>query len=130
MRLMRAAGFLSLLTSTVVGGCGSGPTDVEEDLVGFWILAHRETPTVFGLTSGQVIFRDDGTFLFQGTNPMSTASLGEFVVTGTWNRAGDRVTLVSGDGARTWNVMLEGGEARFADPESGDGFTIFRPPPD
>lgn len=111
-------------------GCQQSPTEPPGDLVGLWNLAHREAPSVFGYISAQVIFRDNGSFFFVGTNPLSQSILPDFRIDGTWSRTGASVTLDTGDEARTWVLSFEGEEVTFTDPRNGESFTLFRPAPD
>lgn len=111
-------------------GCGGGPTESELDLIGLWILPHRETPSVFGFVSAQVIFREEGTFVFAGTNPLSMGAAQQFTLEGTWSRSGDVVTLDTGDETRPWHIRFENAEVHFTDPVTGETFSLFRPGPD
>jgi hypothetical protein len=121
---------LSFVAAAFGGACDESPVQPSNDLIGYWNLPHRETPSVFGYVSAQVIFREDGTFLFVGTNPVSQSVAPDFTVQGTWSHTTDSVTLDTGDDARTWLLTFEGDEATFTDPQNGETFTLFRPGPD
>lgn len=114
-----------------LAACGESTTaPTSEELVGLWVLPYRPTPTVFGYVSAQVIFREDRTFLFVGTNPLSSGPMAEFTVTGTWVRDENVVALTTGDTSRSWTLDFARDGVDFTDPDSGETFRLLHLLPD
>lgn len=128
---------LLLLGALATTGCHEDVTQPwpENDLVGLWNLPYQGTgvASIYGYQSAQVIFSEDGTFLFLGASMLSSHDSQDYRVEGTWSRTGDSVTLEREFGeprTSTYLLTFDGYEVTFADPDGGETFTLFRPGPD
>ena len=133
---MRTSVLSALLLATAVGTvtCNDGPAaPTSTELVGLWNLPYQSTPSVYGFLSAQVIFREDGSFLFTGQNMASSSSTGTFDVEGAWSRTDDSATLERDFGqpsTRTYLLTFASRTVTFTHSDSGESFTLFRPDPD
>lgn len=130
---MRRVSFSAVLLAAVpaLPGCeGSPSAPSAEGLEGLWNLPYQEAPALYGFVSAQMIFRPDGTFLFTGSSPLSSASSGLWTLSGEWSLDGDALTLVSHRGTDIFDVHFGDGDAILKSRTTGTAYHIFRPLPD
>ena len=129
--LRRSRSLWILLALAVTAGCDDLSVSTQPTLRGLWLLDYRDPPVILGMVSGQVLFRDDGTVLFQGAAPGSPEFPDPKRVEGVWSRSHDRVTLTLEGVESVWSVDFEGEDrVTFTATEGSRYFLLFRPLPD
>ena len=129
--LSRSRLFWILLVLVGTSGCDDLAVSTQPTLRGLWLLEYRDPPVILGMVSGQVLFRDDATVLFQGAAPGSPEFPDPKRVEGVWSRTHDRVTLTLEGRETVWSIDFEGEDrVVFTATEGFRHFLLFRPLPD
>jgi hypothetical protein len=101
---------LALALSIGLLACGETPTQPAPTLLGSWDLVGYSDAGTPAMASGTADFRQDGTFVMNGTITFPGEPPDPVAIGGTFGVHGDQVDLLTPSGSRTWTLRFSGEE--------------------
>lgn len=98
------------------------------ELEGTWDLIGYIDHGVSGVTTGSVIFQDDGTFIIRGTVTYPGEPMDSLDVSGTYQVVAKTLTLTTPDGTGTWSMVYSGDQLVLIGSDPSTRMTLKRRP--